>query len=48
MTKVAVAHLDAAWIMALRLAIAALILAPYAAFKGFGLGATPATWGKFT
>lgn len=48
MTKIAVAHLDAAWIMALRLAIAALILAPYALFSGLTLTATPAVWGKFT
>ena len=48
MTKIAVAHLDAAWIMALRLAIAALVLAPYAIFSGLTLAATAATWGKFT
>jgi len=47
MTKVAVTHLDAAWVMALRLTIAALVLAPYAIFSGLTLAASPATWGKF-
>jgi drug/metabolite transporter (DMT)-like permease len=48
MIKIAVTHLDAAWVMALRLAIAALVLAPYALFSGHSLAAMPAIWGKFT
>ncbi len=48
MTKIAVAYFDAAWVMALRLAIAALVLAPYAIFSGLSLTATPAAWSKFT
>ena len=48
MIKIAVGHFDAVWVMALRLAIAALVLAPYALLKGHGLAAAPAVWGKFT
>ena len=48
MTKIAVTHLDAAWVVALRLTIAALILAPYAMFRGLTLTAAPAVWVKFT
>ncbi len=48
MTKIAVTHLDAAWVMALRLSIAALILAPYAILSGQTFSATPAVWQKFT
>lgn len=48
MTKIAVAHLDAAWIMALRLGIAALVLAPYALIRGQTLFASRAVWSKFT
>jgi drug/metabolite transporter (DMT)-like permease len=47
MTKIAVTHLDAAWVMALRLSIAALILVPYALVAGQNLSATPAVWTKF-
>ncbi len=48
MTKIAVTHLDAAWVMALRLIIAALVLAPYAMLSGLTLAAAPAVWRKFT
>lgn len=48
MTKVAVAHLDASWIMALRLAIAAAVLVPYAYATGQALPASLAPWKKFT
>ncbi|MCX7347054.1 MAG: DMT family transporter [Alphaproteobacteria bacterium] len=48
MTKIAVAHLDAAWIMALRLSIAALILVPYAWSCGETLRAPTKTWRKFS
>lgn len=47
MTKIAVAHLDSAWIMALRLAIAASILVPYAWASGETLRAPTKIWGKF-
>jgi drug/metabolite transporter (DMT)-like permease len=47
MTKIAVTHLDAAWVMALRLSIAALILVPYAFIAGQSLSATRAVWTKF-
>jgi drug/metabolite transporter (DMT)-like permease len=46
--KIAVTHLDAAWVMALRLAIAAAILVPYALAAGHSLAATAAVWRKFT
>ena len=48
MTKVAVAHLDAPWIMALRLSVAGLGLAPYAMFSGESFFASGAVWRKFT
>jgi drug/metabolite transporter (DMT)-like permease len=48
MIKIAVSHFDAAWVMALRLVIAALILAPYALAAGLPLSATASAWGKFT
>ena len=48
MTKVAVAHLDAAWIMALRLSVAGLVLAPYAMFCGESFFASGDVWRKFT
>ncbi|MBI2718191.1 MAG: DMT family transporter [Rhizobiales bacterium] len=44
MTKVAVTHLDAAWVMALRLSVAALVLAPYARLTGNGPGGA---WSKY-
>lgn len=42
------AHLDAAWIMALRLSVAGLVLAPYAMFSGESFFASGAVWRKFT
>ena len=48
MTKIAVTHLDAAWVMALRLTVAAVILAPYALLNGHTLAAPWRMWGKFT
>lgn len=48
MMKVAVTHLDAAWVMALRLAVAALLLIPYSLIAGEKLAAPPGVWGKFT
>ena len=48
MTKIAVTHLDAAWVMALRLAIAAVVLTPYALASGTSLAASASVWGKFT
>jgi drug/metabolite transporter (DMT)-like permease len=47
MTKVAVAELDAAWVMALRLVVAALVLVPYALASGQSLAAPRAVWAKF-
>lgn len=47
MTKIAVTHLDAAWVMALGLSIAALILVPYALIAGQSLSASRAVWTKF-
>lgn len=47
MTKIAVTHLDAAWVMALRLTIAALVLVPYALIAGQSLSATRVVWTKF-
>jgi drug/metabolite transporter (DMT)-like permease len=47
MTKIAVTHLDAAWVTALRLAIAALVLVPYALITGKGLAASGTVWVKF-
>lgn len=48
MIKIAVTHLDAAWVMALRLMIAAAILVPYALAAGHSLAATATVWRKFT
>ena len=47
MTKIAVAHLDAAWIMALRLSVAGLVLVPYALLSGETLLASRGVWRKF-
>ena len=47
MTKVAVAHLDASWVMALRLAVAALVLVPYAYATGHPVLQPGAPWRKF-
>jgi drug/metabolite transporter (DMT)-like permease len=47
MTKIAVGHFDAAWVMALRLTIAAGILVPYAIASGHSLAAPRAVWAKF-
>jgi drug/metabolite transporter (DMT)-like permease len=48
MSKIAVAHLDASWVMALRLAVAALILVPYAYASGHALHTAGTAWRKFT
>lgn len=48
MTKIAVTHLDAAWIMALRLAIAATVLVPYAISVGQRPTGPVPMWGKFS
>jgi drug/metabolite transporter (DMT)-like permease len=48
MTKIAVTGLDASWVMALRLAVAALVLIPYAFAQGETLTATNSVWAKFT
>ena len=48
MSKEALRHLDASWVMALRLAVAALVLVPYAAVSGQGLASSAATWGKYS
>jgi len=48
MMKVAVTHLDAAWVMALRLTIAALLLVPYSLAVGQQLVAPAGVWAKFT
>ncbi len=48
MSKEALAHLDASWVMALRLAVAALVLVPYAYVAGPGLRSSAATWGKYS
>ena len=45
MTKIAVSHFDASWVMALRLAVAALVLVPFAVLTGHSLAGG---WGKFT
>jgi drug/metabolite transporter (DMT)-like permease len=47
MTKVAVSQLDAAWVMALRLGVAALVLVPAALAGRQQLAAPPAMWAKF-
>lgn len=47
MIKIAVTHLDASWVMALRLTVAAIVLVPYAVLSGQSLASTPASWAKF-
>jgi drug/metabolite transporter (DMT)-like permease len=47
MSKLALLHLDAAWVMALRLAVAAAVLIPYAWLAGPGLAAPRRSWFKF-
>jgi drug/metabolite transporter (DMT)-like permease len=48
LSKHALLHLDAAWVMALRLAVAAAVLVPYAFATGQGLSAPLPIWTKFT
>lgn len=48
MSKHALATFDAGWIMALRLAVAAAVLVPYAYASGQSLSASGASWMKFT
>lgn len=48
MTKIAVAHLSAAWIMALRLAIAACVLVPYAMLRGHNFNLPKETWARYS
>jgi drug/metabolite transporter (DMT)-like permease len=48
MSKEALRHLDASWVMALRLAVAALVLVPYAYASRQGLASPTATWGKYS
>lgn len=48
MSKVAVAYLDAAWIAGLRLAVAAMVLVPYALVTGQNLHGSRTQWWKFT
>ncbi len=48
MSKVAVADLDAAWVSALRLAVAAVLLLPYALLTGHSLKSTGEQLRKFT
>jgi drug/metabolite transporter (DMT)-like permease len=48
MTKFAVADLDASWVMALRLAVAAVFLCVALLIKGRRLPRRPALWGWFT
>jgi drug/metabolite transporter (DMT)-like permease len=47
MTKVAVTHLDASWVMALRLTVAAIVLVPYAYANGQPLVKPDTPWRKF-
>lgn len=47
LSKHAIAYLDASWIMALQLAVATLVLVPYAYAAGDGLRSTAASWRKF-
>lgn len=47
MTKVAVATVDANWIMALRIAIAAIVLTPFALLTGHSFTQPVAAWTKF-
>ncbi len=46
-SKLALLHLDAAWVMALRLAVAAVALVPYAYLAGPGIAASRGVWSKF-
>lgn len=48
MSKHAIAHLDASWVMALRLAVAAAVLVPYALLAGPGLKSSAVAWRKYT
>ena len=48
MIKIAVTHFDAAWVMALRLVVAAFILAPYALVSGQSLATPARSWFKFS
>lgn len=48
LSKHALLHLEAAWVMALRLAVAAAVLVPYAYGSGQTLAAPFAKWMKFT
>ncbi len=48
MSKVAVIHLDAAWVAGLRLAVAAVVLVPYALATGQSMKASGEQWRKFT
>jgi len=48
MTKIAVTHLDASWVMALRLAVAAAVLVPYAFATGKPLSPSTDPWRKYT
>jgi drug/metabolite transporter (DMT)-like permease len=48
MSKVAVTHLDAAWVAGLRLAVAAVVLVPYAAITGHSMKASGEQWWKFS
>lgn len=48
LSKHALLHLDAGWVMALRLAIAAGVLVPYAYATGQTLSAPSHKWAKFT
>lgn len=48
MTKIAVAQIDASWVMALRLAVSAAVLVPYALARGTSFKVAPAIWAKFT
>ena len=47
LSKEALAYLDASWVVALRLSLAAIVLVPYAYANGDGLGAPAASWMKF-
>jgi drug/metabolite transporter (DMT)-like permease len=47
MTKVAVASIDAEWVMALRIAVAAIVLVPFALVTGHSLAQPAAAWAKF-
>lgn len=47
LSKIAVTHLDAAWVAGLRLAVAAAALVPYALLRGHTLGGSVELWRKF-